>query len=119
MPGARLYLLLITVLFLLSAGSAWAGGECKGSGGLEYICGLQNAEDMLQLGHSRWLVTSGMDGSLEKSGASGHLYLVDSRSKTYEEFFPGKHPVFRQDEQMFPGCPSPINPKNFSAHGKE
>jgi hypothetical protein len=55
MPGARLYLLLITALFLLFASPAWAGGECKGSGGLEYICGPQNAEDILQLGHSRWL----------------------------------------------------------------
>jgi hypothetical protein len=117
MPKARLYLFLMFALFLLSEDSAWAGGECKGSGGLEYICGLQNAEDILQLGHSRWLVTSGMDGSLEKTGAPGHLYLVDSRNKTYEEFFPGAHPVFRQDRRMFPGCPGPINPKHFSAHG--
>ena len=113
-----MWLLVMAALSLSPAGYAWAsGGECKGSGGLEYICGPRNAEDILPLGHSRWLVTSGMDGSLEKSGASGHLYLVDSRSKTYEEFFPGEHPAFRQDKQMFPGCPGPINPKNFSAHG--
>jgi hypothetical protein len=62
---------------------------------------LQNAEDILQLGHSRWLVTSGMDGSQQKSGAPGHLYLVDYRNKTYEEFFPGAHPVIIGDRPRF------------------
>jgi hypothetical protein len=57
MPKARLYLLLITALFLLSAGPVWAGGECKGSGGLEYICGLQNAEDILPLANNRGQTT--------------------------------------------------------------
>jgi hypothetical protein len=117
MPEAGMYLVLMTALFMLSAAPAWADKDCKASGGLKYICGPQNAEDILQLGHTRWLITSGMDGSLAKTNAPGHIYLVDSRNKTYEEFFPGAHPVFRQDRQMFPDCPGPINPKKFSAHG--
>jgi len=117
MPKAGLYLVLMTALFMLFASSARADADCKPSGGLHYICGPQNAEDILQIGHSRWLVTSGMDGSQQKSGAPGHLYLVDSRNKTWEEFFPGSHPVYRWNRRMYPHCPGPINPKNFSAHG--
>ena len=117
MSEAWLYLVLLTALFMLSANPARADGYCKASGGLKYICGPQNAEDILQLGHTRWLITSGMDGSQQKTGAPGHIYLVDSRNKTYEEFFPGVHPVFRQDRRMFPDCHGPINPKKFSAHG--
>lgn len=113
----RMCLVLMVPVVMLYGETAMAAGDCRDTGGLKYICGPQNAEDILPLGDTRWLVTSGMDGSLANTDAPGHIYLVDRRTRTWEEFFPGAHPVYRQDRQMFPDCPGPINPKKFSAHG--
>jgi len=91
--------------------------DCGSSGDLSYICGPMNAEDVLPIGDTPWLLTSGMDGSRINSGITGHIYLVDRGAKTASEFFPGTAPVFHQDKTMFGACPGPINPKKFSAHG--
>lgn len=96
---------------------ATAEGDCEGSGDLGYICGPKNAEDVLPLGGTKWLLTSGMNGAMFGTGDSGHIYLVDRENKTYEEFFPGARPGFSHDKATFAGCPGPMNPDNFSAHG--
>ena len=33
---------------------------CTPSGGLSFICGVQNAEDLAPIPNSRWLIASGM-----------------------------------------------------------
>lgn len=114
----------LTVLFATHAlaaappaGAAAAAG-CNPDGALRYICGPVNAEDLIQLGSTRWLVTSGMDGPLNGGGpARGHLYLVDTQAKTFTDWFPGTSPAFRHDRSMFPGCPGPVDITSFSAHG--
>ena len=111
-------LFILVVCIFLHSGNVVAGtNDCQPSGNLKYICGPQNAEDILQIGNSDWLVISGMDGSREGTGVTGHLYLVNHRLKTYEVFFPGANPVYKQDRTMFADCPGPINPDKFSAHG--
>lgn len=100
-------------------GSARAqDGGCEPSGDLEYICGPVNAEDLVQLGDSQWLIASGMSGGLGPEPAGeGHLYLVDRERKTYEDWFPGDDPAMRQDEEIFGACPGPVDTGNFSPHG--
>jgi hypothetical protein len=91
---------------------------CDPDGQLRYVCGPVNAEDLLQLGDSRWIVTSGMDGPLNGGGpARGHLYLVDGRAGNFVDWFPGATPQFRHDRSMFPDCPGPLDTTSFSAHG--
>jgi hypothetical protein len=109
-------MILITVTLMVSAGTAKAD-DLRNSGDLKIIKGPQNAEDILPIGDTQWLVTSGMNGQTSGSNISGHLYLVNGKEKTFEEFFPGKNPVFDQDKKMFSECPGPINPDNFSSHG--
>jgi hypothetical protein len=110
---------LITVIsfFLMIFGGATAADDNKNSGNLKIIKGPQNAEDILPLGDTKWLVTSGMNGQTSGSNISGHLYLINGKEKTFEEFFPGKNPTFDHDKKMFSECPRPINPDNFSSHG--
>ena len=98
------------------AGAPAAG--CEPDGPLNYVCGPVNAEDLVRLGNTRWLVTSGMDGPLNGGAAArGHLYLVDHERKTWSDWFPGTSPVFRQDTTLFKDCPGPVDPTRFSAHG--
>jgi hypothetical protein len=59
-----------------------------------------------------------MDGAISgTASAHGHLYLIDYEKKQWQEFFPGRAPVLRQDRALFSRCPGPVNPMNFSAHG--
>jgi len=94
-----------------------AATACPASTQLAYVCGPQNAEDILQIGTSDWLLVSGMNGAFTGTDSTGHIYLVNHVNKTYEELFPGPNPVFNLDGETFATCPGPLNPEGFSAHG--
>jgi hypothetical protein len=94
-----------------------AAVPCEPDGGVNYICGPQNAEDILRLGDTKWLIASGMNGQLTGADHNGHLYLIDHQAKTFTEWFPGQSPAFQHDTAMFGDCPGPIDVTNFSAHG--
>jgi hypothetical protein len=100
------------------AAAAEPPATCEPDGALQFVCGPLNAEDLVRVGDSRWLIASGMDGALTGAGsAKGHLYLVDHRSKRWQVAFPGASPVFHHDRKAFGSCPGPLNIANFSAHG--
>jgi hypothetical protein len=93
--------------------AAAAPAGCEPDGGLQYICGAVNAEDLLQVGDSRWVLASGMN----RQEDPGHIYLFDHETKGLRELFPGDSPAMAHDTDMFGGCPGPIDTSNFSSHG--
>ena len=102
----------------LSAAAAEPSAGCEPDGALQFVCGPLNAEDLVRVGNSRWLIASGMDGALTGAGAAkGHLYLINHRNRTWQVAFPGASPLFRQDKSLYASCPGPLNVGNFSAHG--
>jgi hypothetical protein len=90
--------------------------DCSAYGELEYVCGPANAEDIVRLGASDWLIVSGMT-PLQGSATPGKLYLVNRATKRYEELFPGVAVKFQIDNATFGDCPGPIDTRRFSAHG--
>jgi len=86
---------------------------CPSDPGITYICGLQNAEDLLLAGDTGMILTSGMSGE----GVTGHLYLVNPLDDSWEELVFG--PNFSQDldSSAYPNCLGPLDTSNFSAHG--
>jgi hypothetical protein len=103
---------------LQSALAAAPPSGCEPDGALQFVCGPANAEDLVRIGTSRWLVASGMDGALTGgSSANGRLYLIDHQRKSWQVAFPGTSPVFRHDKTLYGSCPGPLNTGNFSAHG--
>ena len=113
MPKLMILISLILIVFINNA----IADEHQNSGNLKIIKGPQNAEDILPLDDTQWLVTSGMNGQVSRSDINGHIYLINRKEKTFEEFFPGKNPTFDHDKTIFSECPGPINPDNFSSHG--
>ena len=97
-----------------ASATASAEPECVASDSLEYVCGVRNAEDIVRVGDTRWLVAS----SLATSGAAGvgTIFLVDSEAKAAEELFPGESPVLQHDATMFPDCPS-VDLEHLEVHG--
>lgn len=106
----------ISTIMMFCGGHAVADNPPK-TGELKIISGPQNAEDIIPIGDTQWLVTSGMNGQVSRSDINGHIYLVNRKEKTFEEFFPGKKPLFDHDKNIFGECPRPINPDKFSSHG--
>ena len=114
-PGAWLAPVGTVMLGCMSATLAESGG--KRSDPIDYIVGLQNSEDVLQIGDTRWLLASGLMSWTDPSDTRGHIYLVDRVDKSFAVFFPGPGVSSKHDTSLFPDCPGPIDPGNFSAHG--
>src|SRR5690606_799862 len=92
-------------------------GDCADEPGIRYVCGPVNAEDILRLGESQWLLVSGMNGQLSGLEQNGNLYLVNLADKSWRPFFPGGAPLLEHDTARFPDCPGPLDTSDFSAHG--
>jgi hypothetical protein len=119
LAGTALSLIGVTGGHPQAQQGASAAGACTASGPLAYVCGPRNAEDILRIGDSKWLILSGMSTAPQGGGAAtpGQLYLVDHEAKTFEPWFPGANPRMSLDSAMFGACPGPLNVQNFSAHG--
>jgi predicted SnoaL-like aldol condensation-catalyzing enzyme len=89
---------------------------CPGEDGIAYVCGPTNAEDILRIGATNWLLASGMADE-RPGGVGGKLHLIDSRDRSWDVLFPGSAPQFAHDTALFPDCPGPLDTANFSAHG--
>jgi len=84
--------------------------SCAPSGGLSFVCGVQNAEDLVLVPNTRWLVASGM------APGSG-LHIVDTRAKTVATLYGGTTAPAQADKKRFANCPAPLDPKLANLHG--
>lgn len=87
--------------------------SCPSDPGITYICGLMNAEDLLSVGDTGMILTSGMSGE----GVNGHLYLVNPLNDSWEELVFGPNFSQDHDDSLYQNCPGPMDVNNFSAHG--
>jgi hypothetical protein len=108
---ARLSILLAAAV-AISAPAA-AQGPCDPAGGLAFVCGLTNAEDMVQVPGTPWIIASGL---AEGAQAGGHLYLVNAQDRSVQGLLPG-HVAYKQDSATFGACPGAPDETRFSAHG--
>ena len=93
-------------LGMVSAQSA----ACGPSGGLNFICGLQAAEDLVLVPGTRWLIASGMT-------AGSGLHLIDTQAKAARSLFGPGVSTIRADKSKFAGCPGAPDPKLAVLHG--
>jgi hypothetical protein len=105
--GAALVAAVTGRFIIVSSGQA-AG--CTPSGGLSFICGVQNPEDLVQVPNTRWLVASGM------APGSG-LHIVDTRAKTARNLYAPGSSTVRADKTKYANCPGPLDPKQAVLHG--
>lgn len=97
------------------AASDAAGDACASDGEIEYVCGVANAEDIVAVGDTGWLVASRLTPLGGTVGAGG-LYLIDVQARTVRDLFPGDSPTLRHDQAMFPSCPG-LDLEAFDTHG--
>jgi hypothetical protein len=92
------------------AGTAAQSPGCAPSGGLTFICGVQDPEDLVLVPNTRWLIASGM------APGSG-LHLVDTRAKMVRNLLASGAPAARADKTKYANCPGPLDPKLAVLHG--
>jgi hypothetical protein len=110
----RFVLAAMIALFGIAAGPAMAADDtCAADGAMRFLCGIKGAEDILEIGQTKWLVTSG----LGQDGSGGGLHLIDAATRTQRLFYPGDMPAAAPDKATFPDCPGPPDAKSFVAHG--
>lgn len=101
-----LTLLLIFTCTIVDA----AEDGCQASEGYGFVCGPKNAEDLVLIPGTKWIIASGM-----APGAA--LYLIDSQSKSWSEMYPAKAPRALQNMETYGACPGSPDPNNFITHG--
>ena len=96
---------LPALVLLCLPGAASAQRACEPAGGLQFVCGPTNAEDLVLVPGTRWILASGM-----ANGAS--FALIDSRSGAWRPLgFQAK------PDATLANCSSPPVPAKFNTHG--
>src|SRR5262245_13476398 len=105
-----MYRLIFASLFASSILIGAQSTGCAPSGGLNFICGLQAAEDLVLIPGTRWLIASGME-------AGSGLHLIDTQAKTARGLFNVQISTSRADKTKFAACPGAPDPKQVVLHG--
>ena len=104
------FLSLILMALLSSPIAVAADDGCDASGEYAFVCGPKNAEDLVLVPDTKWIISSGME-----AGAS--IYLVNSEQKTWTVLYPADAPRAEQDMKTYGACPGSPDPNNFLSHG--
>ena len=91
---------------------AWASEpqDCSADGGLTFICGPQNAEDLVLVPGTKWILSSGM-------GEVGGIFLVDSIQKTWRQVYSDDIKHSAPDTKTYGSCSKPPAAQSFVTHG--
>jgi hypothetical protein len=89
-----------------------ARAACDPAGGAEFICGVTNAEDLVRVPDTQWVLVSGMSDT-----GQGHLYAIDRKAKTPVSIYPGEGAKDQLDKKTYASCPGPLPQGTFGAHG--
>jgi len=76
--------------------AAEPSNACAADSGISYVCGLMNAEDLLSVGDSGFILTSGMTSE----GVNGHVYLIDPDDNSWHDLVSALN--FSQDFDSVP-----------------
>lgn len=88
---SQLRFLSITLLALFGCTVANAADdECQAAGEYRFVCGPRNAEDLVLVPETQWIIASGM-----APGAA--IYLIDSQQKSWTKLYPGDAPLAGSD----------------------
>jgi hypothetical protein len=80
---------------------------------ITYVTGIINAEDMVRVPGTNWIVASGLaDGQR----MDGHIYLVSVEDHAIRMLLPGRVD-YRPDAKAYPDCLGKPDEARFSAHG--
>ncbi len=84
--------------------------QCAPAGEYDFVCGPMNAEDLVVIPGTAWVISSAM-----APGAT--IYLVDSRTRSWRGLYPAESAGAEYDAATYPSCPGEPDLSNFNTHG--
>ena len=105
-----LFAAILAIAAAQHVGARAQNAACSPAGGLTFICGVTNPEDLVLVPNSRWMLASGM------APGSG-LHLVDTRAKTVKNLYAAGTANARADKTKYAACPGPLDAKQALLHG--
>jgi DNA-binding beta-propeller fold protein YncE len=111
---------LLLGLATLSATSASAPSaraaqrvDCSPSGGVSFVCGVNNVEDFAPIPRTKWVIGGDLAAA---NDPQGYLYLFDTATRTATAVKPAEIAI-RPDRKTYPDCSGPPDWKRFGPHG--
>ncbi len=83
---------------------------CQPSGGMEYICGLVNPEDLVVIPGTDWIIASSDEEGLA-------FYLINALNRQVQPFYTPTNAPRNHQQNLYPDCPSAPDLSNFNSHG--
>ena len=102
-------LCLLLCLVAIAGAARAADDACAPSGTVQFVCGPKNAEDLVAVPGTKWLIASGM-----AEGAS--LVLIDTRDNSWRVAYPGPNPRAAHDA-VYADCTTPPDATKLQTHG--
>jgi hypothetical protein len=98
------------LLFCVPDALAAEADGCDSSAALTYVCGPINAEDLVLVPDTKWILSSAMT-----PGAG--IYLVNSANKEWTRLYTGSAEQIRHDPAMYGSCVDAPVMESFITHG--
>jgi hypothetical protein len=100
-------------VLLLALWPAGAGAQtCPDEGGVGYVCGVDDPEDLIRAPGTPFVITTGLGHGTDSQ--RGGLYAVHVRTRLAREVRPDLSGPL---DPRYRACPGPPDPAVFSAHG--
>lgn len=100
------------ILLAASTGASAAQiSDCKPAEGFEFICGLNEPEDLVGIPGTPWVLASDLAQSRER----GDVYLIDKRDRSVRALEIAAGAAEPRSETY--ACDSPPDPQQFTSHG--
>lgn len=101
----------LEAVVLCAAAQNAAAQSCADSGGVGYVCGVNNPEDLIRVDGTPFVLVGNM-GDTESQG--GGFFAVDVRTRAVRAVRPD---FSSRAQDAYRGCPGPPDPAKFSVHG--
>lgn len=101
---------VLVLLVSLTPHLAMSGEACESTDQVQFICGIQNAEDLIRVPGAKLVIASGRE-----SATAGTLYAIDSETRTHIKLFPNDAADRSVARAGAAECPGPIS--QFQPHG--
>lgn len=104
----------ISIAILLTAAltqsTSFGQDDCDRAGDYRFVCGPQNAEDLVSVPGTDWVIASAM---VPGTG----LYLIDANTKAWSALYPTDVAQASHDMRTYGACPGTPDPNTLITHG--
>ncbi|MEX2131056.1 MAG: hypothetical protein WD772_06175 [Pseudohongiellaceae bacterium] len=109
--NSRILSFAMLLLLWLPGSSASAAEACAPDGAVQFVCGVESAEDLIAVPGTPWVIASG-----RIADDDGFLYGVDTRDHSSTVLYPGGTSSFAPNFTLYRTCPGAPAP-SFQPHG--